>query len=245
MPHTLPLPPTLSQMARGSPVALFLDFDGTLVEIAPRPDAIVVPEGLASGLATLSETLGGRLALISGRAISDIEGHTGPLGIACAGSHGADMRDGEGRVLGNPPAPFAPDLLAEIEAFANANGLLIERKPHGAALHYRHDPSLDDVALTFARDMADAEGLDIKRGKSVIELVGKGANKGVAVAAFMGQAPFSGALPVFVGDDVTDEDGFRIASEMGGFGVLVGDRAPTLARYRLAHPAAVHHWLHL
>ncbi len=245
MPHSLPLPPPLAQLAQGSPVALFLDFDGTLVDIAPRPDAIFVPDGLAAGLAALAERLEGRLALISGRAISDIERHTGRLAIACAGSHGADMRDAAGRPMGDPPAPFSPELLGTLESFATGRGLMVERKPHGAALHYRHDPTLEDESLAFASALAAAQGLDIKRGKCVIELVGKGANKGAAVAAFMAAAPFVGALPVFVGDDVTDEDGFRVAVEQGGFGLMVGDRQPTIARYRLAHPAAVHHWLQL
>lgn len=241
----LPSPPSLAELASANGVALFLDFDGTLVEIAPRPDAIDVPKGLADALSRLAAQLDGRLALISGRAISDIERHTGPLALACGGSHGADLRDAQGQPLGEAPAAIAGDVLAALGEFAARHGFMIEEKPHGAALHYRSDPSLEDAGLAFATDLAATHGLDIKRGKCVIELVGQGANKGSAVAAFMDHPAFAGALPVFIGDDVTDEDGFRAARQQGGFGILVGDRSPTLAQYRLAHPAAVQQWLQL
>jgi len=241
----LPPPPLLADLAPSAGLAVFLDFDGTLVEIAPRPDAIEVPERLSEALARLAARLDGRLALVSGRAISDIERFTGPLTIACAGSHGADMRDAAGAPIGESPMKFSARVLGRMEEFATRSGFALEAKPHGAALHYRDDPSLEGAGLAFARDLAASQGLDIKRGKCVIELVGRGANKGSAVSAFMALAPFAGAMPVFIGDDVTDEDGFRAVSELGGCGILVGDRQPSCARYRLASPAAVHHWLEI
>jgi len=241
----LPPPPLLAQLASETALAVFLDFDGTLVDIALRPDAIDVPAGLQRSLSELGARLDGRLALVSGRAISDIEHYTGPLGLARAGSHGADIRDAAGRALGDLPAAIPADVLAELEVFATAHGFLIEQKPHGAALHYREDPSLGGIGFDFAAKLAKAQGLDIKRGKCVIEVVGKGANKGSAVAILMSEPPFAGARPVFVGDDVTDEDGFRAVIELGGCGIIVGDRKSTSARYRLASPAAVHHWLGL
>ena len=241
----LPPPPALAALLADSPIALFLDFDGTLVDLAPTPDGISVPQGLSAALVSLSGTLGGRLALVSGRAISDIERHLGPLKLAASGSHGADRRLVDGSSLGDKPAGLSDALRAELAHFASAQGFALEDKPHGAALHYRHDPTLEDAGLAFASTLAAQHGLDIKRGKCVIELVGQGANKGGAVAAFMQIAPFAGATAIFIGDDVTDEDGFVVATNLGGFGIAVGERKSANAKFHLADVAAVHHWLSL
>lgn len=241
----LPPPPSLDALRTAGPLALFLDFDGTLVELAPTPDSIAVPAGLADRLSALAATLEGRLALVSGRAIVDLEKHLGPLSLACAGSHGADCRMADGSNLGDAPGGLSADVLEQVEHFAKANGFATEDKPHGAALHYRSDPSLEDKGLAFAQELVARHGLDLKRGKCVIELVGQGANKGAAVRAFMQAAPFAGAMPVFVGDDVTDEDGFVAAQEAGGFGLAVGPRESRNAKFHLADCAAVHHWLGL
>ncbi len=242
---SLPLPPDISALQADGPVSLFLDFDGTLVDLAPTPDGIDVPDHLARSLHALAERMEGRLALVSGRAISDLEKHLGPVKLACAGSHGSDCRGADGINIGKVPEGLPPKLLAEVAEFAQETGFALEDKPHGAALHYRSDPSLEDKGLAFAERVAKESALDIKRGKCVIELVGRGANKGSALRAFMDCAPFAGTRPVFVGDDITDEDGMRAARDMGGFGVIVGDREPTCAKYGLATPAAVHHWLGL
>lgn len=245
MDHALPPPRSLDDLRGAGPIALFLDFDGTLVNLAPTPDGICVTPGLVDGLTRLGSALAGRLALVSGRAIVDLERHLGPLALACAGSHGSDCRSAAGVPLGDPPGGLPDAALAAIRQFAGAQGFALEDKPHGAALHFRANPALEPLGLTFAQSLAQQHNLDVKRGKCVIELVGRGANKGAAVAAFMGKAPFAGAMPVFIGDDVTDEDGFAMASELGGFGVLVGDSRETNARFRLANVAAVHHWLEL
>ena len=241
----LPAPPALGALIEGGPLALFLDFDGTLVELAAGPDDIAVPQGLVEALDRLSARLGGRLALVSGRAIVDLEKHLGPLALARAGSHGADCRLADGTVLGAAPTGLTRDALAELAAFAEAEGFMREDKPHGGALHYRHDPSLEAKGLAFAETFAARQGLTVKRGKCVIEFVASGADKGGAVAALMAEPPFAGALPVFVGDDVTDEDGFRAAGQLGGFGVLVGDREGSQARYGLDRPADVYRWLEI
>ncbi|WP_241657276.1 trehalose-phosphatase [Aurantiacibacter suaedae] len=236
----------MSALRERGPLALFLDFDGTLVELARGPDDIVVPEGLVEALTRLSDRLDGRLALVSGRAIVDLEKHLGPLALARAGSHGADCRLADGTVLGAAPAGLASGALEEIAAFAESEGFVREDKPHGGALHYRHDPALEDKGLAFAEAFAARHGLAVKRGKCVIEFVANaGADKGGAVAALMAEAPFAGALPVFVGDDVTDEDGFRAAGQLGGFGVLVGDREGSQARYGLGRPTDVYEWLEI
>jgi len=241
----LPAPPSLASLLAMGPVALFLDFDGTLVEIAATPDAIVVPPGMVARLCTLSERLSGCLALASGRAIDNLELHCGPLGVACAGSHGLARYSAGRQRLGEEPLPVSTEVFEALGQFAYDEGFRLETKTHGAALHYRSDPSLEERGLVFTGLLAKEHGLIVKRGKCVIELVPPGADKGTAVHAFMAEPPFAGARPVFVGDDLTDEDGFLAADELGGFGILVGRRTPTNARYGVADPAAVQQWLDL
>jgi len=238
-------PPSLQQLCREGPIALFLDFDGTLVEIAETPHGIAVPERLGDGLFELSARLEQRLALVSGRAIPDLEHHLGALRVARAGSHGAARELADGSALGDLAEALPPTAAAALREFAQTRGFALEEKQHGAALHYRTDPSLEPHGLSFASDLAAAHGLEVKRGKCVIELVRPGASKAGAVRAFMDVPPFAGARPVFIGDDITDEDGFAAAAELGGFGILVGERTPTIAQYQLADPAAVHSWLGL
>jgi trehalose 6-phosphate phosphatase len=238
----LPAPPRLTEIERP---ALFLDFDGTLVAIAATPDAIQVPGDLATQLGELAERLGGRLALISGRATGDLERHLGAMPFARAGSHGVDRYTADGEELGPPPEPIPAQAVATMQAFAERDGILYETKPHGGALHYRNAPELAHEVNELAEVLAASHGLSVKLGKCVTELVRPGADKGAAVRAFMADGEFAGALPVFIGDDLTDEDGFAVAAELGGFGVIVGERRPTAARYRLASVADVHHWLGL
>lgn len=239
-------PPPLGELAGAGPVALFLDFDGTLVEIAPAPDAISVPRALARRLERLSERLGGRLALVSGRSAVDIASHIGAPAIARAGSHGVERLRADGSPIGAEPVPLPGEIEQAVHDFADARpGARFERKSHGAALHFRAAPELEAEAIAFAEELALRHGLWVKLGKCVVELVQPGADKAGAVRAFMAEEPFAGSLPIFVGDDITDEDGFRAAREMGGFGVIVGARTDTLAKYRLASPAKVHEWLEL
>ena len=238
-------PPGLAGLRSGRPVALFLDFDGTLVEIAPTPDAIVVPPGLAGQLERLDAALGGRLALVSGRALDNIAQHLGSPAIARAGSHGASCLLADGTRLGAEPQALPAVVLDSLAAFCGDHELEFERKQHGAAIHYRSSPELEARARGFATGLAEEHALATKFGKCVVELVRPGAGKAGAVQAFMAQAPFTGALPVFVGDDVTDEDGFRAVAELGGFGIKVGEGSETLAQYGLQSVAEVHAWLEL
>lgn len=232
-------------LCEDGPLTLFLDFDGTLVNIAAKPDGIAVPGFLAEGLHRLATQLDGRLALISGRAISDIEIYLGPLSIARAGSHGIERLLPDGSPLDAKPELFPAEVLERLAAFARDTGFDLEQKPHGAALHYRANPALEDEGLAFAAKLAEAYGLVIKRGKCVIELVRPGADKGGAVRAFMKHPLFSGSRPLFIGDDVTDEDGFAAVEEFEGDGILVGDRSFTKARFGLQDPAHVLEWLGL
>jgi trehalose 6-phosphate phosphatase len=242
---TLEDPPQLSELCKAGPAALFVDFDGTLVGLAERPDAILVPPGLGERLCSLANRLGGRLALVSGRTLADVERHLGKLGIACAGSHGIARRLADGSPFGTEPESLPREVGAALRDFAAEHGFALEEKAHGAALHFRAAPHLEARGHEFAEELAALHGLEAKRGKCVVELVRPGADKGGAVRAFMSLAPFRGALPVFLGDDVTDEDGFAAAQDLGGFGILVGDRRPTAARYGLADDAAAREWLGL
>jgi trehalose 6-phosphate phosphatase len=226
-------------------LAVFLDFDGTLVEIAETPGAIKVPGSFSARLDLLSDRLGGRLALVSGRGIEDLENHCGALAVAVAGSHGADRRMAGGGRHGPSLDPLPPAVIAEIEAFALREVLDLERKPHGAALHSRMAPDKEVIALRFMEALAQRHGLNAKPGKKVVELVHRGADKGRAVDAFMSAPPFIGTQPVFIGDDLTDEDGFAACRRWGGFGIVVGDRPSEQALYRLSGPAAVRQWLQL
>lgn len=240
----LPAPPSLAGLLAKGPLALFLDFDGTLVEIAAGPDAIAVPRQLATGLQLLATRLGGALALVTGRSIDNLQTFLGPLPLHLAGSHGGHVLAPGGTPL-REAEPLPAPVTAALGAFAAERGLLFERKAHGGALHYRARPELEGDARSFAGALAADHGLATKDGKCVIELVWPGADKGGAVDLLAGSAPFAGATPVFVGDDVTDEDGFSACNRLGGFGIAVGERASAAARYSLANVKDVHAWLEL
>ena len=244
-PDTLPAPPPLAELVRERGVSLFLDFDGTLVELAPTPDGITVPVDLARQLYTLSTRLDHRFALVSGRSLDDLEGHLGTLSFARAGSHGASRILGDGTRLGEVPTALPEQVGQALEAFAREHGLIHEAKAHGAALHFRDRPDLQERVHDFARGLARDHSLDVKHGKCVAELVQPGATKAGAVDVFMEIEPFASTIPIFVGDDVTDEDGFRAATALGGFGIAVGERPSANARYHLDTVQDVYEWLKL
>ena len=240
-PATLP---SLTSLLANGRVALFLDFDGTLVEIAEGPDAIAMPQWLPAELERLNGRLGGALALVTGRSIDNLHGFLGPLRVHVAGSHGSDMRLPDSTALRHGKALPLP-VADALGRFAADCGLLYERKAHGGALHYRARPDLETVTHSFADRLAAEHGLVTKVGKCVIELMWPGADKGGAVDLLAARAPFAGAMPVFIGDDVTDEDGFAACAQRGGFGIAVGERASAAARYHLATVKDVHTWLDL
>jgi trehalose 6-phosphate phosphatase len=146
-------------------------------------------------------------------------------------------------LLGPRPEALPDAVLAEIVSFARDGGLDYESKPHGAALHSRGVPELEEHCALFMQDLAQSHGLAVKRGKRVAELVRPGADKGHAVREFLAGAPFAGSRPVFVGDDVTDEDGFAMVNALKGVSIRVGDSSPSQAQYRLANVAQVIQWL--
>lgn len=224
--------------------ALFLDLDGAIAPIAPTPDA-VGPDARRNGLLSrLREGLDGRLAVISGRAIADIDRILDGAVVAAAGVHGLERRRHDGAVI---RAAAHPGLAAAKETFAAlaaaAPGLLVEDKGLSVALHYRLAPGCAEAVLETARRLAAQEGLALQAGEMVAELRTPGADKGDALRTFMGEKPFADHDPVFIGDDLTDEDAFRAAADLGGFGVLVGPDRHTAARYRLDDVEAVLAWL--
>lgn len=234
-------PPPLYRFA---PAALFLDFDGTLVELAESPGAITVPTRLKPLLYRLAERLDGRLAIVSGRAVDDLQAHLGGVALALSGSHGVELHYGDGRSIPVSAPPGLAEARESIRRFAaGRDGLLVEDKPAGIALHYRLAPERAEEADAFLEALAERTGFIVQRGKMVAELRPEGFGKGGALRRLMGEPPFTGARPVFVGDDLTDEDAFRAAAALGGDGVLVGADRPSAARWRLDGVTEVTDWL--
>ena len=226
--------------------AFFLDIDGTLLEHADTPDAVRVDGAMRTLLADLQAGAGGALALISGRSVADIDRLFAPLVLPAAGQHGAERRDAAGRMhchaFDEQPVRRAAKRLA---AFAAAHpGLLLEDKGHSLALHYRLAPQLEGEARALVDEVLAGlgAGFELQRGKMVLELKAGGRDKGSAIAEFMAEAPFRGRVPVFVGDDLTDEFGFGVVNAMGGVSVKVGEGA-SQARWRIADAAEVRAWL--
>ena len=227
--------------------ALFLDFDGSIVDIAPTPDSVVVPETLPPLLLALREALGGAVAIVTGRPIAQIDAfHLGAAVPAVAGLHGLERRRADGAIVRPPPDDGLRRIRAPLEAFAAAHpGILLEDKRYSLALHYRLAPSLEDAC----RDVVDsaleggAEGWEILEGKMVFEIRPRGFTKGAAIEAFLGEPPFVGRIPVFCGDDTTDEDGFAVVNAQGGVSVRVGGCAVTRAAARIDTVADLLDWL--
>ncbi len=240
-------PPSLASLIASGPLSLFLDFDGTLVDLASRPDAIQVREGLNHKLTHLAGRVEGRCALVSGRPVDELRHYIGTATVGWAGSHGADIRDVGGSQIGKVPNGLHCDIESALKRFARQHGLEFEQKPHGGALHYRNSPEKGDLAHSFADDLAAEHGLRAQSGKFVAELVANDASKADAVYAFMQEAPFAGSRPYFLGDDLTDEAGFEACAQLGGVGILVGERAlqksETTAKFALPDVASVHEWL--
>ena len=219
--------------------ALLLDMDGTLIDLASSPDAVVVPAGLKDALTTLRHALGGALAIVTGRPIETVDRLFGDAPGAVAGEHGGAIRHATGGVVerGNLPSPPSAWLDAAETLVRSFPGALLERKARGFALHYRQTPQAREVFRAAIEAMlATAPGFELHPAHLLWEVRPLGADKGRAVAALMRRAPFAGRLPVFIGDDVTDEDGMREARKMGGAGYRVdavfGD------------PDGVRTWLH-
>ena len=232
--------------ARPREIALFLDVDGTLLHLAATPDAVTIESETVELLRRVHAANGGALALITGRGIADVDRLFAPLALPVAGQHGFERRDAAGAM--HRHAAFATrlgELRAELATFAAAHpGVLIEDKGLTVAIHYRLAPHFASAAAALGERLVVRSGkaFAIQLGKMVVELQPAGRDKGTAIAEFMGEAPFRGRAPVFLGDDATDEHGFTIVNRRGGLSVKIGN-GPTEARVRLPGVDAVRHWL--
>ncbi|MBW4053220.1 MAG: trehalose-phosphatase [Proteobacteria bacterium] len=231
-----------------SAIALFLDVDGTLIDIAATPEAVSVPAELREQMHGLALASGGAVALVSGRAIANLDALFAPLTLPAAGLHGFEQRGASG-VCRRRDAPSTAALEvargAMLQIARQHPGLLVEDKQFALALHYRGVPQLEDTVLAAMREVAARVGdeFDLQRGKMVVELRPARATKAQAVAAYLEEAPFAGRMPVFLGDDLTDEPAFELVNRRGGLSVLVGAPRASAARARLADVAAVRAWL--
>lgn len=224
--------------------ALFLDFDGTLADLAPQPESVRLADDLVPLLHLLFGHVGGALAIVSGRRLSDLDQFLRPLTLPSASEHGAQRRLADGQLISIAP----PDLQYAIKA-AGALAvqhprLRVEIKNAAVALHYRHAPELQSLCLQVMTEaVAASRDVELLCGKYVLEIKPAGVSKGTAIAAFMLHAPFAGRVPLFAGDDVTDEAGFSAVQLLGGAGIKVG-AGETVAQHRCATPAALRQWLH-
>jgi trehalose 6-phosphate phosphatase len=236
----LPTPKPLA--LRGA--ALFLDLDGTLAPIAARPQDVQPDPRRTDLLERLSEALEGRLAVVTGRTLTDVDRILEGRVTAVAAVHGLVRRDAAGRLHERRAHPRLAEAADAYRAFAaRDSGLIVEDKGQSVALHFRLARAHADEARALARRLAAETGLVLQDGAMVEELRTPGPTKADSVIAFMAERPFTSHKPVFLGDDITDEDGFDAARRLGGAGILVGPARPTRANHRLADVEATLAWL--
>ena len=239
----LPLP------APGERWSLFLDFDGTLADLAETPDGVRVHPGLPATLSALHRSLDGALALVSGRSIAALDAFLAPARLPAAGIHGAERRgaNGERRPAEALVSALEPLRAALAPLAAEDPRLVVEDKGASVVLHYRRAPEREEECRRLVAEALDhcPDRLALFRlvfGKMMVEAVPAGGDKGTAIREFMREAPFAGRRPVFAGDDLTDEDGFGVVEELGGLGIKVGE-GETRAPYRAASVGELIAWL--
>lgn len=221
--------------------ALFLDFDGCLVEIAPRPDAVMVPPGLPAALTRIAARLNGALAIVSGRTLAELERYLSGFDGPMVGSHGAEARG-----MDTPMAEKAQGLAELQEAlsdFARRQGLLYEPKTHGGGLHFRTRPQMQPHVESFAAQMAERfPAFEVQPAKMAVEMRPAGFSKDRACALLADLDVFARRRPVYAGDDTTDEPALEWAGKNGGYGIKIGE-GHSVARHRLAGPGQMRAWL--
>lgn len=224
-------------------LAIFTDFDGTLVELAETPDSIFVPQTLPQALERAARELDSALAVLTGREIGDIDKYLAPLILPVAGAHGTQRRRADGS-MDMPDAAITSSAAAiahAIEPLVTAHqGLAIETKNGAVALHFRQAPELETACRIVMEDaIKQVPDFTLMSGKMVFEARPRGITKGTALRAFMNEEPFLDRTPIFIGDDTTDEDGFSAAQDLGGIGIKLGE-GETVARMRIADVASVY-----
>ena len=225
--------------------AFFLDIDGTLLALAATPAGVTVDSGLKQTLGQLRTAAGGAIALISGRPIDEVDTLFAPLRLPTAGQHGIERRDGSGIVhrYAAPSYRFGEIKNRLAPLVMRHPGLLLEEKGLTLAIHYRQVPSLGGHLHRLLREIVDStEDLRLQPGKMVVEIMPIGSDKGITITQFMSESPFRGRIPVFLGDDVTDEYGFSVVNAMDGHSIKVGP-GRSAARWRLPDVQAVRLWL--
>lgn len=225
-------------------IALFLDLDGVLAPIEATPGAVIADPRRTALLGKLQKRLKGRLAVLSGREVADVDRILDGAVRCVAGVHGLERRGAQGERHDQRPHPSLDMVDGMLASFARSHrGLLLERKEGALALHYRGHPPAEEACLELAHRLGFAYGLKVQEGRMVVELRTPGPDKGDALRAFMAEPAFAGFTPVMVGDDLTDERAFVAAGGLCGYGVLVGEQRPTAARYGLEDSDAVLAWL--
>jgi trehalose 6-phosphate phosphatase len=226
--------------------AWFFDVDGTLARLESRPDAVVIDEPTRRNLAALGVLAGGAVAVVSGRSIADVDALFGGAVAAVAGQHGNERRRADRATVSQVERPPALDHASrDLRAFESDHaGIVVEDKGLSLAIHFRLAPALEETVGERVRALGPLLGADflVQGGKSLLEIVPAGRNKGTAVTDFMREAPFRGRTPAFLGDDVTDELAFMTVNQLGGHSIKVG-AGDTIARYRLDDVDAVQRWL--
>ncbi len=245
-------PPRVVRRSSPPPVetncALFLDIDGTLLDFAPTPESVRVDADIRMLLPALAQRLDGAVALVTGRMLADADRLFPGLSLPVAGQHGLERRAADGAIhVHGADSPALRTLRRELALFAARHeGLLLEDKGASLALHFRLAPNLALYVHRTLKAMlagtAAANGLRLQPGKGVLEIKPDGRDKGTAILEYLTESPFKGRLPVFVGDDQTDEYGFAAVMDAGGWAVKVGPGS-TCAQFRLHDVAAVRRWL--
>ncbi len=224
----------------------FLDLDGTILDIAATPTAVVVPEGLVATLSALRSAAHGALAVVSGRPVQQVRSLLEPLRPAAAGLHGLELVTPDGLRHGaKKPLPPVGNLRRNLqETVSVIPGVEFENKGATLAIHYRQVPEAAPQLRRLVKiAVAKSRGFEMLEGKMVFEIRPTGIHKGTAIREFMSIAPFCGRVPVFAGDDQTDEDAFQVVAEAGGITLHVGENDDTTAEWRIESPAALRLWL--
>ncbi len=225
--------------------AFFFDLDGTLAALQPAPELVTVPAEVCHHLRLLYQKTAGAVAIISGRPLSQIDQLLAPLLLPAAGIHGAECRDYQGkihRVI--PDAGILDETEQQLrQGIKDLPGVRLEKKGIAFALHYRQATHFASQAEALAQSVVRQNpSLTLQTGKCVVELKPANIDKGKAINAFLQQPPFRGRIPVFLGDDQTDELGFNVVNSLQGISIKIGQGA-TQARYRLQSTTDVYHWL--
>ena len=236
---------SLPSLSRPGRIAFFLDFDGTLVELAERPDAVRLAARTRDALTRLVDVTGGAVAIITGREIADLDRFVAPLRLPAAGIHGLTRRGPTGESHAVPPVTdflrYADEILEPL--VLQEPGLLLERKSNAVALHYRGRPDLEAACGSVMALLASAcPGIQIKRGKMVFEAKPTGADKGTAILDFLKEPPFAGRRPLVAGDDETDEDAFAAVNLINGITIKIGP-GETVAHHRAGDTKIFLDWL--